>query len=184
MKFIYILLCAAFISCSNDDQIDDNRNIICSGTVSTVKNGASQNMDVCMGVDINNVDIANRYRISLKRTIDSDNSEVLFFNKVKPIFTRQELRFNKFIPDRDVAVASYITSFQQDITNDIYDVDTTRTDNFLIIDSFDEERNEISGRFNVTLNLTSDGNVGSTPPDQIVFENGTFTTEVNPAWFE
>lgn len=52
--------------------------------------------------------------------------------------------------------------------------------NELIITSFDEDKNVMTGNINLTLDKTYDG-IGNTLPNKLVFTNGAFKSQINYA---
>ena len=68
--------------------------------------------------------------------------------------------------------------------NDVYSVDTTAVNNFIHFTSYNSQKAEVEGIFNVSMVLTRDGNHPSHPPNSIVFSKGKFTVKVKREWFE
>ena len=175
---IILFLTICLISCGDDDPIDFEGPF--TGVATVNKNDVQQIMNLEI---VENNGIPSRYDIVLRRDIDNDNSEGLVMRKIKANFENQTVLLRTFNNAIDMPEASYLTTFQDDILNDVYDIDTTATNNFIQITSFNDLSNEITGIFNLKFILTEDASVGDPPPETLVFSNGTFTTQVNPAWF-
>lgn len=80
--------------------------------------------------------------------------------------------------------AGYGTLIDGDVAGDIYSLDTTATNNFIQITSYNSSKAEIAGIFNVSFVLTRDSNEPGTPPQTLEFTDGKFTAKVEREWFE
>ena len=100
---------------------------------------------------------------------------------IKPVLEKQTIkrRGGECSVNCEIGVL-FTTWLDGDVPNEVYSVDTTAVNNFIHFTSYNSQKAEVEGIFNVIL--TRDGN--HPPPNSIVFSNGKFTVKVKREWFE
>ncbi|NCP91150.1 MAG: hypothetical protein GW827_13125 [Flavobacteriales bacterium] len=178
---ILFILIFSFMACNKDDDnlVPDTY----TGTASALKNGEEWNA-------LAYFDEINTSPSSFILRVDVYNNEGLWretfdIRRVLANFSIQEITSTDNQNELGLLSADYSTILSDgDVLGDIYDLDTTATNNFIQITSYNPSRAEINGIFNVSLILTRDSNELGTPPQNLVFTNGEFTVKVQREWFE
>ena len=107
--------------------------------------------------------------------------------KIRKFRLTSEKQYITSVDDRNqsgLISSYYLTVIGGDALGDIYDLDTTASNNFIQITNYDSSKAEIEGIFNVTLFLSKDGNDGKVPPEKLEFTKGRFTVKVEKDCFE
>ena len=177
---ILAILILALGACSKDD--GSNTEVI--GNASALKNGIewnsyinyfSKNKPFNIGFDIGIV----------KYNEEGLPREGLSFFRLLNNFDSQAIYLTNSQIENDSTGVFYSTILEDgDVLGDIYELDTTATNNFIQITNYNSERAEIKGKFNVSLVLTRDDGYGDVPPQTLEFTNGEFTVKVEREWFE
>ncbi|MCH7525096.1 MAG: hypothetical protein IIC74_08820 [Bacteroidetes bacterium] len=177
---ILFMLIFGLIACNKDDDFSPVK----IGNATALKNGVGwsanvyyftenspSNLGFSMGMEVYNNEGLRRENIS--------------FIRFKNHFNPQTIYPTNYQIENDSIRIFYSTILDDgDVVGDIYDIDTTATNNFIQITSYNSSRAEIKGIFNVSLILTRDSNEPGTPPQNLVFTNGEFTVKVQREWFE
>lgn len=179
---ILAILILALGACSKDDgSLIPN---IYTGTASALKNGKEWS-------SLAYFEVMNSYNpktFILRTDVYNDSGiwrETFDIRRILPNFDIQEITSTDNQNTLDLLSAGYGTLIEDgDVVGDIYELDTTATNNFIQITNYNSERAEIKGKFNVSLVLTRDDGYGDVPPQTLEFTNGEFTVKVEREWFE
>jgi len=160
-----------FFSCSNDDAIPD----IYTGEVTALKNGETWTAKCYMSSITDSTYILRADTFSeqgfWRETFDI-RQFVINFKKQKIVTLNRQNQ-------KGLISANYSTIIDDgDVVGDIYELDTTATDNFIQILNYNASKNYIEGIFNVSLNLSRDDEDGPTPPEKLEFTYGTFRAKI------
>ncbi len=179
-QLILFILILGLMACNKDDGLIPD---IYTGTATALKNGEEWNSLVSF-------DEMSSFPSSFILSTGVYNNEghlreIFDIRRIRPNMNIQEITSTDNQNDLDLLSADYSTILDDgDVLGDIYDLDTTATDNFIQITNYNASRAEIKGIFNVSLVLTRDSNEPGTPPQNLVFTNGRFTVKVQREWFE
>lgn len=180
-QFILFILIFGLMACSKDDNPVPN---IYTGIATASKNGEKWVSLAYFDV----VNSSNPQSFILRTDIYNNVGfwrETFAIVRIQPNFDVQEITSTDNQNDPNLLSIYYSTLLDDgDILGDIYDLDTTATNNFIQIISYNSSRAEIKGTFNVSLILTRDSNDAGTPPQHLIFTNGEFTVKVHREWFE
>lgn len=179
-KIVLFILIFGFIACSSDDDIGSD---IYTGTATALKNGEAwssvayfDEISTSPSSFILRADVYNNAGL-WRETFD--------IRRIQPNLDIQEITSTDNQNDLGLLSADYSTLIDDgDVVGDIYGLDTTASNNFIQITSYNSSRAEIEGIFSVTLVLIRDSNDPGTPPQILEFTNGRFTVKVKREWFE
>ncbi|MCH7523985.1 MAG: hypothetical protein IIC74_02980 [Bacteroidetes bacterium] len=179
-KLLLFILIVIIMACINDDNIGPDK----IGEVTALKNGIE------WSANIYNFGKSLPFDIGFSMGIKVYNNkgflrEDLYFYRFQNHFNPQTIYLTNAHVENDSVGVFYTTLIDDgDVLGDIYDLDTTTTNNFIQITSYNSSKAEIKGIFNVSLILTRDDGDGDPPPQTIELKNGKFSVKVDRAWFE
>lgn len=176
MRTIIIGLISGFLlagSCTKDKN-DDNY----WGYANAQKNGQSWSGKIAAA---NNTRIPDRFDIVIDRyNAESIQEENLGFQNIPKIPGRNRLYkidFVNYDPQKTTAVL-FTNREDGDVQCDLYNViETDSINNFIQIDSYNQNNNEVKGRFALKLIIRLP-KCRNNAPDTLVFINGDFHTKI------
>ena len=178
MKIIFFILISIFLSeASCKKNITDNDYW---GYVSAQKNGENWSAKIRAGI---NTHFQNKFDILIDRFSDPETMvESLEFENIPKSVNRYRL-FKRDYTTSDSSkstAADYTLGADGDVICDIYSVDESDSiNNYIQIDNFDVNTNEVKGRFSLKLLIFRLPKCNNMAPDTIIFTNGNFYTKVN-----
>jgi hypothetical protein len=158
-------------SCNNDDAVPD----IYTGEVTALKNGEIWTAKCYVST------ITDSTYVLVADTFSKQGfwREAFDIRQFVIDFKRQNILTINKQNQAGVLSVEYATLIDDgDVVGDIYELDTTATDNFIQILSYNASKNYIEGIFSVSLNLSRDDKDGPTPPEKLEFTYGTFRAKV------
>jgi hypothetical protein len=183
-RIIYHLVCLALLTlslhaCGKED-VGPERNYEFGGEATALKDGAPWKAEIMASQAVNQVTEFNMQLF----LYDSKSLllEVVSIGRLKPQIEKQTLYNPNFTQDEGRTEAYYYTLIDDDVTDDRYNVDESKT-NYLQILEYDTVNSRISGIFEIHHLIERDGRFTEGDPE-VSFTSGEFVTEVNPEWFE
>jgi len=179
LVLILLLIGVYFSSCSDDDENPFGF----TGSATAIKNGenwksglrVAKNLPYDIGIDL----------IFTVLSKEGFQRESLSIFRVKTILGQQSIFLTNSQIQNDSIGTFYATLIDDgDVLGDIYEVDTTASNNYVELTSIDKNKCEISGVFSLRLKLIRDDGDGPTPPEIIEFANGQFRSRVKREWLE
>jgi len=174
-KLIYFsVLLILLFSCKEEEDIVQSSYF---GEAQAIQNNQTWSSEVRSGYSVDSRDYMNL-------TFDRFENEFLrtHFHFPKVSLHNRDFQFvnsGTFLDCGNNICTTFSTGFNDQI-NDIYEINIEDViEDWIVIDSFDDQTREFSGRFQASLVIDDSFIKVDNFPDTLIFENGTFNGRVN-----